>query len=69
MYFVDNVNLEPRMRRPILRILNNFPNIIHARIAGRVDFDDVHVIATARSLSYPIHISRTGVHVGLSLDR
>src|SRR5204863_745064 len=39
------VDLEPRARRAVLRVLDDLADVVDAGVAGRVDLDHVHVVA------------------------
>ncbi len=45
VHFVNDVNLESRSGGPIDRVASQLAHIVDARMACRVDFGDVHVLA------------------------
>ncbi len=69
MDFVYYVNLEARYAWRVVHLLTKAPDIVHARIACRVNLDDVQGTAFADRLAHGTSIARLTFPVGETVDR
>ena len=62
--FVDDVDLEPAAGRAVLGVFDDLADVVHAGVAGGVDFDDVDVVAAGdgqAGIAFAAGLGRGGV--------